>query len=1116
MCSCDDGVLKLGDLGAVDPPLLGAVCSGDGGSANPVQFAALIPVFVAIGVGDCGAVISMTLAVLIPELGAVRAGVRGSVIAVEFAVLVPGFGAVGAGDRGAVVAVQFPCRESPFLGAARGGGLGGLVAGERVEPGWFGAVLFAERSVATACGFSGLCLVVPDRHAWCECGSVLGLSGDVASRFRRMDVGMSVSSVRSRTFGFSRTAGAASGDGSVFVRRSAMFAAEAFGDVQPSLLSVMTGDGLRSFYSSADPARAKSSAVALAQAMGARAEEASVPGVVADVEFVGWLEFDNSLGVVRETQVGADLGVIAQGLAMTLREGQWVGASLRRPSSRERKRHQRWLGPRLAGSGATHHTLGQSPGVFSLYAGADSPDEVDRLLGWMMSALPGFDVPSTTTVWSRRRAVWRGPLWLAASAVLVAVGLSVLVWGPGLVGRLVPGLPWWLPVFPLGLAAAGLLWGGVRAAGLVGSWWSRLVSGLQVGLLPGPAAKRGRVRRPRAAVRLEDGSMSEPMEGDYPLAGSAFLLGPQVVVPLVTPAAGAVSGVESTAVRPVPGQLRARVGQLVGDVGGDVFLPADAGRWCVFTMGAPGTGKTAFTHAAFGWHVCEMVSPSGLPGAPGRSNTIVAFESKDASGVDDYRVWAAACGSRVRVVEVAGGPGSGPAIDLFGSDGGPAERADAFVNAMVYAFGDGAIQDRSFLALKQVFTAALAVPADVVARVPGLAGSSPMRLASVLLGSVSDKTASDFYAQMKRAHSEAASLADPDPDRLAALGVAVESLASLFEGRTESSRRNMLDAPLNKVDQLAALGSWWSLDRERVSWREVLSAHVPVVVNLGPATDGGYIQDRSKQVVASMLMFTLRAEIERSCSGWADRDRWVTVLSDELSLLAGHSPEVFTWLRDQGRSFGVRLFVATQRAEQLDQRTRTVMLNSGTVIAFRQDDVNTAREVASQFTPKGDEWTANDVVQLPAHHAIVRTWMGSRLAPFTCLVSYFDDDPSVFPAAQGYQVAALPVPVRSRPVGVPGAAGVDGGAWGGSDPVNPDPMGPDLVVSGPVVSGAAGVDAALLPPSEWTLEEDDPWAGLPPMEPDTSTTSDGVASDGATGGVAGGGGLDDSWWGRGA
>jgi DNA helicase HerA-like ATPase len=152
-----------------------------------------------------------------------------------------------------------------------------------------------------------------------------------------------------------------------------------------------------------------------------------------------------------------------------------------------------------------------------------------------------------------------------------------------------------------------------------------------------------------------------------------------------------------------------------------------------------------------------------------------------------------------------------------------------------------------------------------------------------------------------------------------------------------------------------------------------------------------------------MMMYSLYEAIKRNCSGWFEQGRGVSIFADELKLLAGSSADVITWLRDAGRSYGVRLFFATQYPEQLTEEVKNSVMGFGTLLAFSQNNPRVIETLISDLNLAGDEWSGADVANLPAFETIVRATAGKkRQAPFTVKVHDFWGDRENFAELQGY------------------------------------------------------------------------------------------------------------------
>lgn len=816
---------------------------------------------------------------------------------------------------------------------------------------------------------------------------------------------------------FLRTSGVSLNPASI-TQDAASFAAIASGLGTLTLLLTRDDDGLHGFLISEDSNSAFKSAGLLAGAIGAQADESVLPASLGAVEAVGWLDVVRGAAVASESQQGIDPTALVRTLAISMSSGDWVAISFRKPKKNESKRHTRWLSHRFGGvAKPIHHSTGQNAVVCSIFAGADSATNVRDLLNNVAGALPGFDLQVQAKIASRARA--SVPFLIVGT---VATLVALLGWPA--VTNVVPAvdfLPAWLLAVP-GLATLGL--GVARWTGKAQTQWSQLVAACDTGEFPAPPQ---RSRAPKKPHKERNGDKPKAaFEGGYPLARSTFFVGPHVIVPLVAPHAGAESGAITTSARPVPPVLLQNVGPWIGSSGdAKVHLSAPDLWGGVTIFGQPGSGKSVLTRSLFGWCCLERVSPSGRPEYPGARNTLIAFESKG-EGTKHYQAWADATGDVTVQIEMAN-PVSF-AIDLFDVGGTAMERALFFTNAMKYAFEDGDIRAASFDALQRVFTAALAVWPELVARVPGLeADSSPVHLAYVLLSGAGDDMgvalAAVIHAEAIRLQAAGPPVYDPtsqaavdqynlEVNRINDLLLADQQLSTLYHSVTPAARRNFTEAPRTKVSSLNKMDSWWSPGRKKVTWKQILDKHRSVIINTGVSA-GVVVDPELSGQMSSLLMFSLKSAIERNCDGWQAQNRFVTIFSDELSQLAGSSSDVLMFLRDQGRSYGVRPIFATQRSEKLPLDVRRSVMTMTTFISFSQSDLHTAEEVASSASGQSGEWSASDVLHLERYHAIIRTVVNQvRQSSFTARMENFEANRDGFAALQGYTAAtALPATV---------------------------------------------------------------------------------------------------------
>lgn len=152
--------------------------------------------------------------------------------------------------------------------------------------------------------------------------------------------------------------------------------------------------------------------------------------------------------------------------------------------------------------------------------------------------------------------------------------------------------------------------------------------------------------------------------------------------------------------------------------------------------------------------------------------------------------------------------------------------------------------------------------------------------------------------------------------------------------------------------------------------------------------------------LAALAMYGLRDAIQRRCSGWQEEGRSVSIFADELALLVGSSADVVTWLRNQGRSYGVRATFATQYPEQLPRPVRTVFMSFDSFVWFAQTNAEVVAEAAADLSLDGSDWTAADLAGLEPFTAVVRTRLGGqRLPAVPVKVAFWEGDISSYRAS---------------------------------------------------------------------------------------------------------------------
>lgn len=730
---------------------------------------------------------------------------------------------------------------------------------------------------------------------------------------------------------------------------------------------------------------AAQAATHLAQALGARSVE------VDEIPDLGQADGFAILAQARDDTQGRDSAVMvdpveaSRRLAIDMTEpDSWILISLRAPTGRERKKHLRWISHRAVGHGGMHHSNNTDALVMSVAAGASSDNNASFLVKQISSAMPSFDV-ETRTVSDHDNALG---VVAAIAGIASAVGAG-WAYDNGNITTSITSLVYGVSL----LLGAGSL---AQAMGWIRSKTSSTRRAISTMHLSVPDKFFGWVKPP--VDTMKDGNpVKHP--GNYPLASTAFLASPFVFSGLLAPQSGAVTGSTTTASRLSPKELHPRIGPFVGidDVGEKVHLSAPDMWAGIALLGSPGSGKSVLTRSLFAWALADKLKPSGAVGFPGQRSTLIAFENKG-DGANAYDEWGVALGRRPVIVEISD-PLS-PGIDLFDVPGTLDQRGEFFANAMVYAFAEGSIQDRSFATLKSVFTAALAVTPDFAARVEGLRpNGSPIYYAYVLLAGYGDALGASLAGEIMSEAVRLESMGAPDPD----LSTARDALAPLFQDRSESARRSLIESASNKVGQLMSAEGFWSPTRRKRSWSAIVDSHETVIINSGVSRSGSIADDKLSAIMSSLLMFGLRAAIMRTCSGWQEQGRNVTILADELSLLAGSSPEIITWMRNQGRSYGVSCIFATQYPDQLAIAVRAALMSFSTLITFKQDNGTFADQVAQDASADGSTWERSDVITLDRYQTIIRTNVNQRrVAACTVSIPYFEGDRDSFAVEQGY------------------------------------------------------------------------------------------------------------------
>lgn len=741
----------------------------------------------------------------------------------------------------------------------------------------------------------------------------------------------------------------------------------------------------------------------VAHAVGASMREEDVPDSVWQAPVVGVLSvprFRRSL--VRQTQAGVDPNAFAKQVVHILSEGEFIAVTMRADRFGERRRNEKYQQHRLASQAPQHHSFVGKPAVMQVIAGGQSRSSVRSVLSQVAGSLPGFDVPTTERIIS--------PLFPAMVAFTVGVVLgvppSVLV---GVFPQVLGVSSWWILFVP---ALIAFIVGVLFSVGVLSTSRTRILKCLDRGLFPPAPQRLLPPRAPRKSKTDEQGREVDGFSGDYPLHRDAFIVGPHIGIGVASPQSGALSGAAASAsVHVPPAVTDPSIGPFigVGRNGERAHISAHDLFYGVALVGQASSGKSQLLRSLYGWVVCDRVCPSTVEGSTGERSAVVAFESKDDQA--EYIAWADMAGDEVVLVNPM--DDSSPMINIFDTPGPLHTKAEFAVSCFEYAFEDGSIGNQNRVVLANIFCMSLYIDAHPEI-VEAFAQSRPelatdvtpragvMAYANVLIGARGDARAQALAEATQgfiRDRRSAGVELDSDEVRID------DTVTATFLAQTETQRRNLFQSSVNKIQQMASLGSWWNPNaRATLSWESILLEHRNVVIATGATNNGVALSDRLGDQLSAMLLFSLRNAIRRNCQGWQAAGRSVSIFSDELAVLAGSSSSVFTWLRDQGRAYGVRPFFATQRPDQLDDAVRTTFLNFVVLATFSQSDTTTAREVARSLSGEEGDITESGVKHLAPYEIAVRMSIRKTRQPmFTVTVSNFEADRAGFPREQGWE-----------------------------------------------------------------------------------------------------------------
>ena len=513
-----------------------------------------------------------------------------------------------------------------------------------------------------------------------------------------------------------------------------------------TLLALCDDEGgiTRRFVSSGD--NAKNRAFRFATSLNASSTPDDLPEDLTRLELrrLAWVPGRSS--VESETQAGTALQAVADAIDANLLPGDWVAMSVRAPSRGERASWQRWLSHQR--DHRTHHSMRANSKVVSVWAGSDTAGRADLLIGQLMASLGGFDLIAFPEPVTRRELLKPWTLTAVAGIAVMAAAFFGHPYVEQLPDLELPERWWWLPL------GAGLLTfaiAGSIVAGYLPNPWTKTLASLRAGLVPAPPRRLSAPKPPRKAGKRWVGQGDERREidvpasdGDWPLARSTFMVGPELIASVVLPGA---SSTGSTASRRVPPALAQPIGPAIGDSDGVTAHLSRDDMWAgTLVLGDPGSGKSKLLE----WLVGEAMAHTGHTSQAG-----IVFDTKrDGKLSRDLGAWAAWASERsgrkttIRTIHLAD-PSVPIKLDIFGRDGTLRQRAERIIDAMRYVEGDG-IGARSKETLQAILPLAMLCTREIALTVPGVdPDGSVFHFARVLAGGLGDTLSTQLYAAIE-------------------------------------------------------------------------------------------------------------------------------------------------------------------------------------------------------------------------------------------------------------------------------------------------------------------------------------------------------------------------------
>lgn len=662
--------------------------------------------------------------------------------------------------------------------------------------------------------------------------------------------------------------------------------------------------------------------------------------------------------------------------------GEFVALIARAQTRREQERIHIWydgietVSPNIR----THPAVSKGGMVCTIWAGGSDKQHAEMLPGSLTEHLAGFDIataakhPKNTQMRARIGTFGLPPVAVAAAGAALTGG----------------------PVAAVAAAGAAAILAGQIILVAVGNRIGPAAESeaLQQSTPPTIAPRRGGRRSHTEGTRWYSGDRIVAATNPYPLADHVFPVGAQHVALTAAPHAGAASGAATTASREPAALLTQTAGVLIGKSGPngrDVYIPNEpAAPRAIGMIGAPGMGKSG---AAFSVYAADI-----LRAAAGEHMSLIDFESKSGSSAAFLAQIARNCGLEDRLVVIDVHDPRTTAIDMFPGNASYTDKAKVFLDGYFDARGEREWPVTIGVMLQDLIAAGLAV-SDNIATFAGIRPASMMTYAAILAGALYPGKDMVLFRALTAAAKTAEETAGGSLDEMrsgqarTALGAAVVPLIRYFgDGDTvivtDKTRGQTFQYVAHRLKELVELEAWFAPARHRRSWADLLASESIVIVSHGSPIEKDVVPCSEREVnrLMGVALHGLRSAIRVVCDGWQEQQRWVPIIIDELAIFADCSAELPMWLRDAGRSFGVRPTLATQAVRQLSEEMVGCLMGFPTMLFFQQGDDPRAVEAAVARLDLAEPGAWPDVLKnLPPFQVLLSTWIAGQRQPI-CLV----------------------------------------------------------------------------------------------------------------------------------